>query len=222
MARRGDSLDFSEGAKAPWNYTSGFFAHALLELGQCRNEPNFTAFGSKIVSSCILQDGTIRGYDRDEMNLDMITPGRAVLDLYRRTGEPRLKQAAIVLRRQLAEQPRTYDGGFWHKKIYPDQMWLDGLYMAGPFLCRVRADLRRSARDRGRGEADPAHQPASLRPGDRALLPRLGLEAGPAVGQSCDWGRRQTSGARSVGWYGMACVDILDALPPEKRSHRVL
>jgi unsaturated rhamnogalacturonyl hydrolase len=215
MARRGNSLDYSDGTKAAWNYTSGFFAHSLLELGQASGDSAFSDFGSRIVSSCILPDGTIRGYDRDEFNLDMITPGRAVLDLYRTTHEPRFKAAAMVLRHQLADQPRTFDGGFWHKKIYPEQMWLDGLYMAAPFY----AEFGEQFGDGGATE-DAVRQ--ILLVNQHLYDPSTGLYyhawdskrvqpwANPATGVSPNfWGR-------SIGWYGMATVDILDTLRREK------
>ena len=215
MARRGKSLNYSDGAKAPWNYTSGFFAHSLLALGHFRGDSACAAFGSSIVSSCIFPDGTIRGYDKDELNLDMITPGRAVLDIYRISHEPRLKQAAMVLRRQLADQPRTFDGGFWHKKIYPDQMWLDGLYMAGPFY----AEFGQLFGDR-RATDDEVAQ--ILLVNKHLYDPASGLYYHAWDAKRVQpWANRLTGTspnfwARSIGWYGMACVDILDSLPPEK------
>jgi unsaturated rhamnogalacturonyl hydrolase len=211
MARRGDTLDFSPRAKAPWNYTSGFFAYSLLELSKADGDSGEGEYGARIVRSCIAGDGSIRGYDQSEFNLDMITPGRAVIGLYQRTMDPSLKKAAMTLRRQLALQPRTYEGGFWHKLIYPDQMWLDGLYMAGPFLAHYGAVFN----DR-EATADVANQIEAV---DRHLYdPRTGLYfhawdarrvqswADPHTGCSPNfWGR-------SIGWYAMASVDVLQDL----------
>ena len=78
--------------------------------------------------------GRIATYRQEEFNIDMVTPGRALLQVYERDPRPEWKTALAHLRRQLAQQPRTSEGGFWHKLRYPHQMWLDGLYMGSPFL----------------------------------------------------------------------------------------
>ena len=77
----------------------------------------------------LLEDGSIRYYDMEAYNLDYINNGKAFLYLYKQTGEEKYKQAVQLLRKQLDDHPRTSEGGFWHKKVYPNQMWLDGLYM---------------------------------------------------------------------------------------------
>src|SRR5205085_6223179 len=84
-------------------------------------------------------DETIKTYSADEYNLDQVRMGSAVLMLYRVTGDAKYKKAADLIRSQLKSQPRTHEGGFWHKKIYPYQMWLDGLYKAEPFYAEYSA-----------------------------------------------------------------------------------
>ena len=81
----------------------------------------------------VQNDGTIKGYRPDEYNIDHINNGKLVLLLYQVTGKEKYKKAADLLRNQLRTHPRTSEGGFWHKKIYTNQMWLDGLYMGAPF-----------------------------------------------------------------------------------------
>ena len=78
-------------------------------------------------------DGSIPTYDPAANSLDNIALGRQLLLLYRVTQDAKYYKAATLLRMQLSDQPRNASGGFWHKQIYPDQMWLDGLYMAEPF-----------------------------------------------------------------------------------------
>jgi unsaturated rhamnogalacturonyl hydrolase len=221
MVRRGNTLDFGGDPMATWNYTSGFFAYSLLRLGAETGDAAFSDYGARIVDSFIEADGTIRGYSPAEFNLDLITPGRAVLALYERTGDPRLAKAAGALRRQLASQPRTPEGGFWHKLIYPDQMWLDGLYMAGPFYAHY-GTLFREPEDR----EDAARQ---IILADRHLYdPATGLYyhawdakraqawADPGTGRSPSfWGR-------SMGWFAMAAVDELDDLPAGEPSTRAV
>ncbi len=213
MARRGDSLFFGSNSKATWNYTSGFFADALRDAGKASQDPALSQFGARIVDSFIAPDGTIRGYNADENNLDLIAPGRVVLSLFKATMEPRFQKAAETLRRQLETQPRTYDGGFWHKRIYPDQMWLDGLYMAGPFYARWGVVFREPA-----ATADAFKQ---ILLADQHLYdPGTGLYyhawdatrtkawADPKTGHSPSfWGR-------AIGWLAMATVDELGVVPP--------
>lgn len=69
-------------------------------------------------------------------NIDNINAGKILFDFYEKTGDGRYKMAMDTLRKQLAEQPRTSEGGFWHKLVYPHQMWLDGIFMASPYLAQ--------------------------------------------------------------------------------------
>ena len=126
IARRGDQLNWKEHGAAKWDYTTGLFVLALLELSQSTHEASYRDFSERTLSSFIAADGHIHGYRAEEYQLDHLNPGRALLVLYRLTGEERYAKAATLLRDQLKTQPRTADGGFWHKQRYPYQMWLDG------------------------------------------------------------------------------------------------
>ncbi len=84
-------------------------------------------------------DGTIRGYRRDEYNVDRLNTGKVLFVLYEKTGEAKYKRALDLLRSQLDTHPRTPSGGFWHKQIYPNQMWLDGIYMADAFYAQYES-----------------------------------------------------------------------------------
>lgn len=213
MARRGDTLFNGGSPTAKWDYTSGLFAHALLTM----DEPATTAYATKLVDSFIQPDGSIATYNAADSNIDMITPGRAVLALYEKTHEERLKTALGHLREQLAQQPRTSDGGFWHKQRYPYQMWLDGLYMGSPFLA---------------GYGRIFHEPAAFDDVTKQILlmdrhaydPKSGLfyhawdEKHVQSWANPDTGRSPNFWGRSIGWYAMAIVDCLDELPPDHRD----
>jgi unsaturated rhamnogalacturonyl hydrolase len=212
MARLGDTLEFGGGARATWNYTSGFFAFSLLRLGRESGDAAFSRYGARIVESFITPDGAIRGYDPGEYNLDLVTPGRAVLALYEQSGDPRLAKAAGSLRRQLSTQPRTPEGAFWHKLIYPDQMWLDGLYMAGPFYAHYGALFGEPA-DR----ADAARQiilaDQHLRDPATGLYYHAWDAKHVQAWADARTGHSPSFWGRSMGWFAMAAADELDDLP---------
>jgi unsaturated rhamnogalacturonyl hydrolase len=169
--------------------------------------------------------GDIETYHQEEYNLDLVNPGKLLFPLYRRTGEERYAAAIRRLREQLKCQPRTPSGGFWHKKIYPNQMWLDGLYMAGPFYAEYAATFEEPR------IADAIFDDIACQFGlieQHARDPRTGLLyhawdesktqqwANPETGCSPHfWGR-------AIGWYLMAMVDILDFLPEAHAFHPVL
>jgi unsaturated rhamnogalacturonyl hydrolase len=96
-------------------------------------DPKYFQYIQKQMDFYVQNDGTIRTYKREEFNIDNINNGKLLLFLYRVTEKEKYWKAAQLLREQLRQHPRTNEGGFWHKKIYPYQMWLDGLYMAQPF-----------------------------------------------------------------------------------------
>jgi unsaturated rhamnogalacturonyl hydrolase len=213
MARRG-RVHFKDGApNARWEYTSGLFGHALCELGRAIGKQDVESYGAELVGSFVSADGSIASYQEADYNLDMIVPGRVVLKRYEVTGEERFKLAAQTLRGQLSRQPRTSEGGFWHKQRYPFQMWLDGLYMASPFLANY-----------GRLMDDPAALDEAVR--QILLMDRHAYD--PASGlffhgwdekREQAWANRETGRSacfwgRAIGWYAMALVDSLDELPP--------
>ena len=220
IARRGDSLTWNPGGRAKWDYTAGLFLSSLLKLndalGQGTNADSaastYVDFAKATLGSFINENGQIRTYNRDEFQLDALNPGKTALALWRVTREGRYRSAAYALQFQLASQPRTFDGGFWHKQRYTNQMWLDGIYMAAPFYAECGQVFEESF------AYDVAAQQVVLM--DRhAYNQGVGLHyhgwdaakiqpwANPATGCSSNfWGR-------SEGWYAMALVDILDFMP---------
>ncbi len=206
----------SEAAK--WHYEHGLVLKAIEQVWRATGIESYWRFIVDTMDLGIGPDGTIRTYDLQEYNLDQINPGKVLFPLYEVTGDERYKQAIMRLRQQLASHPRTHTGGFWHKQIYPYQMWLDGIYMAAPFYAQYAHTFHEpTAFD------DIAHQIILIEQHTRD--PRTGLLyhawdeskhqpwANPETGCSPHfWGR-------AIGWYAMALVDVLDYVP-ENHSRR--
>lgn len=210
IARRGDSLAWKEGGKAKWDYTAGLFTLSLLKL----DAPRYRGYVETVIGSFVMPDGNIRTYKPEEYQLDHINPGKTVLALYQLTHEERYRKAAGILRRQLDTQPRTSDGGFWHKQRYPSQMWLDGLYMAAPFEAEY---------------AKMFHQPADFDEVAKQIRLMSEHSYDPVSGlfyhgwdesKQQEWTNKKTGTSpcfwgRAIGWYAMALVDVLDYFPED-------
>jgi unsaturated rhamnogalacturonyl hydrolase len=212
IARRVDSLSWRNGGTAKWDYTTGLFTLALLKLNESAPDGRYVAFATNAIGSFISEKGSIRGYKVEEYQLDALNSGRSALALWRLTQDERYEKCAALLRKQLDMQPRTGDGGFWHKQRYTNQMWLDGLYMEAPFYAE-RAKHFNTPKDFD----DVAKQfqlvDQHLYDAKSGLFyhgwdsAKVQAWANPATGASSNfWGR-------AVGWYAMACVDVLDFLP---------
>jgi unsaturated rhamnogalacturonyl hydrolase len=195
-----------------WEYTHGLLLDAVLRVWQRTGEEKYLKYVDAYYDSMIDAQGRIRTYSLDEFNIDRINPGKALLVLYEKTGKQKYRKALDVLREQLRKQPRTTEGGFWHKERYPSQMWLDGLYMGAPFLARyAKAFGEPAAFD------DVATQFVLMEKHARddatGLLyhgwdeSRKQRWADPKTGCSPSfWGR-------SMGWYAMGLVEALDSIP---------
>jgi unsaturated rhamnogalacturonyl hydrolase len=162
-------------------------------------------------------DGSIPGYKADEMTLDNVQLGRQLLLLYRVYDQPKYYKAAQALRQQLTSQPRNADGGFWHKQRYPNQMWLDGLYMAEPFYAEY-ASVFHEPQDFD----DIAKQFILVEQHTRDAKTGLlyhAWDASPA-GTKMAWadaasGHSKIFWSRAMGWYAMALVDTISYFPAD-------
>ncbi|HKW29080.1 MAG TPA: glycoside hydrolase family 88 protein [Verrucomicrobiae bacterium] len=212
LGRRGNSLEWKPDGKAKWDYTTGLFTFALLKLNGQVNDPDYLKFAGNTIGSFITPDGEINGYKPQDESLDNIAPGRTVLALWQITHDERYREAAARLRQQLNTQPRTDDGGFWHKQRYPHQMWLDGLYMAEPFYAEY-AKLFNEPAD----FYDVAKQIRLV--DEHTYSPKTGLfYHGWDESESQPWANKITGTSsnfwgRAIGWYAMAMVDVLDYFP---------
>jgi unsaturated rhamnogalacturonyl hydrolase len=192
-----------------WNYEDGCIYKGALDLHAATGLRFFFDFVYREVSARVDSDGAIRGFSAAEFNIDNINAGKVFFMLYAATGEERFRKAIDVQAAQLSQHPRTQSGNYWHKKIYPNQVWLDGLYMAQPFqvaLGKLTGD-RELARDTAR---QFAHVRQVLRDAKTRLYRHGWDESGaqrwanPVTKQSPHvW-------ARAMGWFAMALVDCLE------------
>src|SRR5262249_38266403 len=120
-----------------WEYTPGLLLKAVLDAYDRTGDERHWRYVQAYYDGMIDAQGSIKGgYLKGDYNLDRVNPGKPLFSLHPRTREGKNRLALDRLRQQLREQPRTDAGGFWHKKRYPHQMWLDGLYMGAPFLAQ--------------------------------------------------------------------------------------
>lgn len=209
-------LDFVD--KARWSYTNGLVLTAAKGVFQQTNKEKYYDYIYDYADVLIEDNGTIKTYDIEKYNLDMIKSGDVLLYLYPKTKEERFKKAADTLRKQLENQPRTSDGGFWHKKRYTHQMWLDGLYMAEPFYAHYTKMF-------SEGEKAQKAYDEIVRQFDLIQEHTLDEETGLLYhgwdeSKEQKWANNETGTSpnfwsRAMGWYGMAMVDVLDYLPED-------
>jgi unsaturated rhamnogalacturonyl hydrolase len=199
-----------------WDYTAGVVLGAINKVGESRRDTAMTAYVKRSMDRFVKADGSIEGYDRDEYNIDAVSQGRVLFALGARGTDSRYRKAADVLRAQLVTHPRTSEGGLWHKKIYPQQMWLDGLYMAQPFHAQYAATWAPAA-ERAAIFDDVAKQ--FLLVARRTRDPRTNLMYhGWDAAKAQRWADTSTGlslnfWGRAVGWYVMGVVETLDYLP---------
>ena len=197
-----------------WAYEEGVMLDGVAAEWHATADPGDFAYIKASVDKYIQPDGTIKGYKAEGHTLDDIEMGRATLLVYRVTLEPKYAKAAKFLEDQLALQPRTASGGYWHKQIYPNQMWLDGAYMAEPFRAAYAATFQQPA-----DFDDIAKQ--LLLMDEHMRDPRTGLlRHGWDESRSMPWADKTTGlspevWGRAMGWYEMALVDVLDWFPAD-------
>jgi unsaturated rhamnogalacturonyl hydrolase len=207
-----DSLVTPADKPLKWTYEQGVLLKGMEGVWLNTGDGKYFSYIQRGMDHFITEDGTIRAYKLEDYNIDNVLPGRILLLLYKVTGKEKYRKAAATLREQLKTHPRTTEGGFWHKKIYPSQMWLDGLYMGEPFYAEYAATFNEPA-----AFDDIAKQFVLMelraRDAKTGLLyhgwdeSRKQRWADPQTGRSPHfWGR-------AMGWYAMALVDTLDYFP---------
>lgn len=200
-----------DGKKADWNYIDGCMITALLEIAGITGDHRYFDFAEGFIDHFVNEDGTILTFKPEKYNLDDINEGRVLFELYEKTGKEKYRRAADFLRNQLAMQPRTAEGNFWHKAIYPNQVWLDGIYMAQPFYIMYEKNF-------GSGDySDTVKQIKNVRA--KMFDPQKGLYFhGYDASRTVFWADPETGCSknfwlRSIGWFSVALADILEVLP---------
>ncbi len=195
--------------KAPgWNYIDGCMMTSLYTIYKQTGNKKYLDFIDNFVDFYVFEDGSIRGYELDTYNVDNINEGRILFDLYRETGKEKYKKAINLLYQQLLGQPRTGLGNFWHKKIYPNQVWLDGLYMAQVFYTRYETEFTG-----GKNYADIVGQFENvykyMYDKDKKLYYHGWDYSKTAFWCDKNTGLSKSFWLRSVGWYTVGLVDAI-------------
>lgn len=210
-------LDYREG-KYKWNYTPGLELRAFLDVYDIYGGDDILDYVDEWYDTLIAEDGSIRGYKLSNYSTDHICPAKTLFYLYDKTGKQKYRLAMDLVMKQVESQPRTAEGAFWHKKIYPHQVWLDGVYMTEPFYIEY---VSRYFPEEKKAQAYDDIVNEFIIGGRHTYDAATGLYrhawdesrsmnwADPSTGQSAHcWGR-------ALGWYCMAILDVLDYLPED-------
>jgi len=197
------------GKKSGWDYIDGCMIMALLEIYSTTKEPKYLNFSDYYEDYRIKEDGTIDGYNKKDWNLDNINGAKNLITLYQLTKKKKYRKAAAKIFQQILEQPRTNEGNFWHKDIYPNQVWLDGLYMALPYHMEYEVLYHKSQ------NIDDVYNQffnvyKYMRDSETGLYYH-----GYDSSKSIFWANKETGLSqnfwlRSLGWYSMSLLDTLN------------
>lgn len=221
-------IDFIPVGKIKWNYTTGLELLAMMEAAKEYDRPDFAAYAERYYDSIVQPDGSVISYAREKYNIDHVCPARPLFELYERTGETRYKQVIDTVFLQLQHHPRIAAGGFWHKQRYPQQMWLDGIYMGQPFYAEyvMREVMPVDAEAGKRYVDDIVNQFVCAARG--TYVPETGLfcHAFDDVRAQfwCDkeTGRSPHTWNRALGWYAMAIVETLQYLGVNEQTQPMI
>jgi unsaturated rhamnogalacturonyl hydrolase len=221
MSQHQESYMIDNATSPKWDYVHGLVLTSFEELNKQFPKKEYQDYIKSYVDKLVQNDGSIATYKIDSYNIDMIVAGRLLFNLYDTTKEPKYLTALQTLKKQIEEQPRTKSGGFWHKKIYPNQMWLDGLYMGEPFYAQYTKTF-----ENGKNFDDIAKQFELIEKNDKDSKTKLLYHAWDESKQM-HWANKITGTSpnfwsRSLGWYAMALVDVLDYFPKEHPKHNQL
>jgi unsaturated rhamnogalacturonyl hydrolase len=202
------------GKKPHWNYIDGCMMTSLLELYQETQEQKYLDFVINFVDYYVFDDGTIRGYDIENYNVDDICESRVLFDLFRYTKQEKYAKAIEFTYTHIKNQPRTKDGNFWHKKIYPNQVWLDGLFMAQPFYARYETELNQKE-----NYIDIINQfknVSQLMFNREKELYYHGYDSTKKIfWANPETGLSKNFWLRAMGWFFVAIVDVVDYMDDE-------
>ena len=218
MTRYDSLVNYLNPASVKWQYDVAFLGQAIDRLGNI--DPGYSKYMEDYVGYFIQEDGSVLDYDIKEYNLDRINPAKNIITVYKRTGNPVYRAALDQFVRQMETHPRTNAGGYWHKNIYPWQMWLDGIYMASPFLAQYAKEFN-APEWFGEVALQIELVYSKTLNSNTGLLYHAWDES--RTQKWCDpaTGRSMYPWSRAMGWYTMAIVDVLDFFPenhPERDS----
>ena len=204
--------NIKHGKAAGWNYIDGCMMTSLYTIYKLRGEKRYLDFIDNFIDYYVYEDGNVRGYELETYNVDNLNEGRVLFDLYAETGKDKYLKAIELLHRQVLGQPRTEYGNFWHKKIYPDQVWLDGLYMAQVFYTRYETQF-----NGGKNLEDIVKQFENVYAHMYDKRKKLYYHGWDCT-KKAFWSDRETGLSknfwlRAVGWYTVGLVDAIGYFP---------
>lgn len=213
VMQRYDSLcSYNHPDRINWQYDIAMLGQAIDKLGYL--DARYSKYNEDFIDYFVTDDGGIRTYNIEEYNLDNVNPAKGLITQYKRKGDSKYLNAVNTIITQLENQPKTHSGGYWHKLRYPWQMWLDGIYMASPFLAQYAKEFNKK-------EWFDTVSKQIILIYDKTVDPSTGLLyhawdesksqkwCNPETGQSTQfWGR-------AMGWYMMALTDVLEYLPSD-------
>jgi len=207
------SVDYNP--KPAWNYTQGLIAQSMVEVWKATGNKAYFNYAKMYADELIGEKGDILGYKMEEHNMDCLNSGKFLFDLFSVTKEEKYRLAILLLREQIKTQPRTSEGGFWHKQRYPNQMWLDGIYMGSPFYAQYAMIFQEP-----KLFEDVVGQFVVVN--KHTYDKKTGLNYhGWDESKQQQWSNPKTGCSpnfwgRAEGWYVMALVDVLDFLPADQ------
>ncbi|MCZ8517394.1 glycoside hydrolase family 88 protein [Paenibacillus filicis] len=203
--------------KEKWEYDNGVIYKGMELVWKHTGDRKYVDYIKKNLDFFVDETGNIQRYSVTEYNIDHVNNGKLLFPLYRETGDERYKKAAYLLREQLRNHPRTSEGAFWHKQIYPYQIWLDGLYMGSPFYAEFIREFGEAS------EFDDVTKQFLIcekhtKDAKTGLLYHAWDETKSMHWADKETGFSQNFWGRSVGWFVMALVDVLDYIPAEHKD----
>ncbi len=199
------------GSKNKWNYIDGCMIKAVLEMYGITGNEDYKKFADEFIDYYVKEDGSILTFSEDEYNIDNINEGKVLFELYELTGKEKYRKAIDTIYSQVINQPRTEEGSFWHKKIYPNQVWLDGLYMAQPFYMAYETKFNRFGNYK-----DIFTQFKTVQEKMKDDETGLYYHAYDASKEMfwCDkeTGLSPNFWGRAMGWFVMAIIDVVEAM----------
>lgn len=218
MKRAPQAWQLDHGKRLYFGYAQGVGTLAMLKVWRETNDRKYLDYVIEWADTLINDRGEIHLYKVETYNIDYINSGKVLFEVYRQTGDEKFRLAMDRLVDQMKVHPRTHEGVFWHKLIYPHQIWLDGLYMGSPFLAEYavtfnRPELIDDVMNQFLVTAKRTYDEATGLYYHAFDESKRQLWANKETGQSPNfWGR-------SIGWWFMALVDVLDYIP-EDHSQR--
>ncbi|MGN1319449.1 MAG: glycoside hydrolase family 105 protein [Lachnospirales bacterium] len=207
------------GEPSTWNYIDGCMIKAILDLYAIKGDKRFLDFADEFIDYFVQDDGSIMSYDPAELNIDNVNAGKTLFELYKLTGKEKYRKAIETIYTQVKNQPRTKEGNFWHKLIYPYQVWLDGSYMGQPFYMQYEVEYNDC-----KNCQDSFHQLMNiyelLRDKKTGLYYHGYDSSRLAFWCDKETGLSKNFWLRALGWYSMALVDTISVMPDSMESEK--